>query len=180
MLEHTANPIKAISEWLRVLKPNGTLVLVVPHRDGTFDHRRPITTLEHLIEDFERGTTEADLTHLPEILSLHDLPMDPPAGTPEQFKERSERNLENRCLHHHVFDTRLAIELAAHMGLQIRAVEATKPYNIFMIAQKLGSDQKPDNGQFLAGNAAYHRDSPFPSDKARGMAKHQAEMQSAR
>jgi SAM-dependent methyltransferase len=173
MLEHTANPIKAISEWLRVLKPNGTLVLVVPHRDGTFDHRRPITTLAHLIEDFQLGTTEDDLTHLPGILSLHDLPMDPPAGTPEQFKERSLKNFENRCLHHHIFDTRLAIELTAHLGLQIRAVEATMPYNIFMIAHKLGADQKPDNTPFLTGDAEYRQHSPFPSDRARGMATDQ-------
>src|SRR5271165_5145609 len=164
MLEHTANPLKAISEWLRVLKPGGTLFLVLPHKDGTFDHRRPITTIQHLIEDFERETTEADLTHLPEILSLHDLAMDPPAGTLEQFKERSLKNLENRCLHHHVFDTELVVELVDHMGLQIRAVEVSLPYNIFMIAQKPTSEQKPENGRFLASDAKYRRFSPFPSD----------------
>ncbi len=180
MLEHTANPVKAITEWLRVLKPGGTLFLVVPHKDGTFDHRRPITALQHLIEDFERDTSETDLTHLPEILSLHDLAMDPPAGTLEQFTERSLKNLENRCLHHHVFDTQLVVELIDHIGLQIRAVEVTLPYNIFMIAQKLTSGQKPDNGPFLASDAAYRRLSPFRSDWVRSLGTTHSEMQSGK
>ena len=30
----------------------GALLLVVPHREGTFDHRRPVTELEHLVADF--------------------------------------------------------------------------------------------------------------------------------
>jgi SAM-dependent methyltransferase len=176
MLEHSANPIKALSEWLRVVRPGGTLLLVLPHRDGTFDHRRPITPLEHLIDDFRRDTSEADLTHLPEILELHDLAMDPPAGTPEQFKERSQKNLENRCLHHHVFDTALVVALIDHMGLQICAVEVTLPYNIYFVARKPARGQKPDNSPFLADDAEYHRQSPFPSDRVRGMATNQAGM----
>jgi SAM-dependent methyltransferase len=80
MIEHSANPIKALHEWLRVLKPEGTLLMVLTHRDGTFDHRRPVTPLRHLVNDFERQMAEDDLTHLPEILELHDLRRDPEAG----------------------------------------------------------------------------------------------------
>lgn len=50
MLEHIANPLQALSEWTRVLKEEGLLVLVVPHRVGTFDHSRPVTSLAHLIK----------------------------------------------------------------------------------------------------------------------------------
>jgi len=103
-LEHIANPLKALIEWRRVLEPNGTLVVILPHRKYTFDHRRPYTTFSHLLEDFERDTPESDLTHLEEILQLHDLKMDKPAGTSDNFRARSLKNLENRCLHHHVFD----------------------------------------------------------------------------
>ena len=35
------------AEWSRITRDGGTIVLVVPHKDGTFDHRRPVTTLEH-------------------------------------------------------------------------------------------------------------------------------------
>ncbi len=41
-IEHTANPLQALAEWIRVLKTSGLLVLALPHRDGTFDYRRPV------------------------------------------------------------------------------------------------------------------------------------------
>ena len=56
-----------------------------------------------------------DLTHLQEILELHDLNMDPGAGSFEEFKERSMNNVENRCLHQHVFDQALAVQLMTYM-----------------------------------------------------------------
>jgi len=42
-----------------VLGRGGMLVLVVPHPKRTFDHRRPVTTMAHLLED-ERGETGED------------------------------------------------------------------------------------------------------------------------
>jgi ubiquinone/menaquinone biosynthesis C-methylase UbiE len=57
VLEHIANPILALCEWKRLLKDRGVLVLLLPHKDKTFDHRRPVTTLEHLIADFKAGMT---------------------------------------------------------------------------------------------------------------------------
>jgi hypothetical protein len=150
---------------LRILRPEGTLLLVLPHRDGTFDHRRPVTPLRHLLEDYERQMAEDDLTHLPEILELHDLRRDPEAGGFEAFKARSERNRENRGLHHHVFDTRLAVELLDHLGLQIRSVESTHPFHIVLVATRPSGDRKPDNATFLKADAACRRTSPFQSDR---------------
>jgi len=153
-IEHLANPLLGLAEWIRVLKDHGLLVLVFPHKDGAFDHRRPVTSLEHLIQDFDNQTNEGDLTHLEEILELHDLSKDPGAGDIEAFRERSKRNLENRCLHHHVFDTRLAIETVNYMGLQILAVELFKPFHIIIIAKKTGPDEAADNEAFKGMNTA--------------------------
>ncbi len=136
VLEHIANPIRALSEWKRLLRDHGALVLLLPHKDKTFDHRRPVTTLEHLIADFNEEVTEADMTHLPEILSLHDLGRDPEAGEAEDFKARSMSNFQSRCLHHHVFDTDLAVRLVRHMGLEIRAVDVIQPHHILLVAVK--------------------------------------------
>lgn len=162
-IEHLANPLKGLSEWIRVLKQDGVLVLVVPHKDGTFDHRRPVTSLDHLIEDFNRQIDESDRTHLEEILRLHDLNRDPGAGDFSSFEQRSRLNVENRCLHHHVFDTSLVVEIVNCMGLQILAVEAFHPYHI-IIAKKVSLNRPVNNEYYRAVNKHPCWSSPFPSD----------------
>lgn len=143
MLEHTANPILALSEWKRLLTEDGALVLLLPNKSQTFDHRRPVTTMEHLIADFNAGMTEDDLTHLPEILALHDLKRDPEAGDMAAFKSRSMRNFENRCLHHHVFDKHLAVDLVEYVGLKVCAVEEIGPHHILLLAEKTAAVSRP-------------------------------------
>lgn len=133
-LEHFANPMRALKEWERVVRPGGALVLVLPHYAKTFDHRRKPTEVTHMFEDFERNTQEDDLTHVPEILQLHDLKMDPLAGSFENFRERSLDNFANRCLHHHVFDEHNSRELLARLKMDVIAVEMAPPYHIFLVA----------------------------------------------
>jgi SAM-dependent methyltransferase len=131
ILEHVANPLKALAAWRRVLKPGAVALVFVPNKAHTFDHRRAYTTLAHLQEDFERGTDEHDLTHLEEILRLHDLEMDPLAGTPEQFRERSLRNYENRCLHQHVFSPELLKDMVRGAGFDVVYTSVKVPPHIF-------------------------------------------------
>jgi hypothetical protein len=107
---------------------------VLPNYAKMFDHRRTPTEVNHLFEDFERNTQEDDLTHLPEILQLHDLNMDPQAGSFEQFRERSLKNVANRCLHHHVFDEHNSRELLQRLGMNVIAVEMALPFHIFLFA----------------------------------------------
>jgi SAM-dependent methyltransferase len=134
-LEHFANPVKALKEWQRVTRPGGGLILVVPDHTRTFDHRRKPTLVSHMLDDFNRDTKEDDLTHLQEILDLHDLSMDPPAGSPEDFRQRSLDNYNNRCLHHHVFDEHNSKELLTQLGMTVLAVETALPFHIFLLAR---------------------------------------------
>jgi SAM-dependent methyltransferase len=128
-IEHIANPLKAVKEWIGVLKKGGLLVVVAPRKESNFDHRREITDFSHLVQDYENNIPETDLTHLPEIIELHDLPLDPPAGTLEQFKARSLRNIENRCLHHHVFDLDLLLRIYEYFDITpIRSIKTEKEY----------------------------------------------------
>lgn len=162
-LEHVANPLKALREWSRILRRDGTLILVLPHYEATFDHRRPVTSLDHLIDDFSRDVGEDDLSHLPEVLEHHDLARDPEAGDIDAFRDRLQDNVANRCLHHHVFDTDLAVRMVDEASLAIRAVEPFGPHHILIAAQKTGGS--PDNAPFLAADAAFRSNSPFATDR---------------
>jgi SAM-dependent methyltransferase len=133
-LEHIANPVKALKEWIRVLKPGGALILILPDYHCTFDRGRRPTTVQHMQEDYARGVEETDQTHVAEILELHDFSRDPGAGTPESFRERSSRNFENRCLHHHVFDERNSRELLQSVGLSVQFLTLTKPHHIVSLS----------------------------------------------
>ena len=164
-LEHVANPLLALSEWARTLKENGLLVLIVPHRDGTFDCRRPVTSLTHCIGDFEQTMNEGDMTHLEEILELHDFSKDSVTGGFEAFKQRSMKNIANRCLHHHVFDTRLAVELINYTGLHVLAYDAFNPCHIIVLAQKPMSGEAFQNCRVGDSTSVLRCHSPFPSDQ---------------
>ena len=117
--------------------------------------------LRHLIEDFERRTAEDDLTHLDEILRLHDFARDPEAGTPAQFAERSHKNIENRCLHQHVFETRLAVKMVNHMGLQILAVDVFHPHDILLVLLKPEPGTPLHNERFMAADGLPAWRTPF-------------------
>jgi SAM-dependent methyltransferase len=163
-IEHSANPLLALKEWKRILKTNGFLILIVPHKDGTFDHKRPLTSFEHIIQDFENNVGENDLTHLDEILEFHDLRKDPGGSDFNAFKARSINNAENRCLHQHVFNTALAIEMVNYSNFKIINIELKRPYHIIVIAQKLATEESIDNSIFRA-KASFITKSPFKSDK---------------
>lgn len=170
VIEHSANPLLALSEWIRVVKENGFLILLVPHRDGTFDHQRPVTALAHMIEDYENGVNEKDPTHLPEILKLHDLKRDPLAGSFDDFKSRSLKNYENRSLHHHVFDTQSVVKMVDYMRLKILSLDTKLPCHIIILARKLSPGHLPDNRIFFGEMAKYKFHSPFVSDTGRSEA----------
>lgn len=136
-LEHLANPLAALREWARVTRDGGHLLLILPDPQGTFDHRRPITTIDHLRHDFTQHTGEDDLTHLPEIVDLHHLALDRHAGSPEQFRARCALNRENRCMHHHVFNLELMRKALHETGWNVLETEKVAPIHLIALAKKI-------------------------------------------
>ncbi|HEY2545235.1 MAG TPA: methyltransferase domain-containing protein [Candidatus Acidoferrum sp.] len=134
-LEHVANPLRALYEWRRVLNPNGLLLLLLPDKRFTFDWRRPLTPLEHMVSDYESKVREDDLTHLEEILELHDLSRDPLAGTAEQFKKRCVENSVHRAMHQHTFSLESATSILKYAEFRILHAETFKPFHIAVLAQ---------------------------------------------
>jgi SAM-dependent methyltransferase len=161
VLEHFANPLRALGAWRRVTHPGGLLLIVVPHIAGTFDHLRPVTSLSHMIEDLERDTGEDDLTHLDETLRLHDRNRDTEAGDNETWAERRRSNASTRVLHHHTFTTQAVLALLDHVGLELLAVETRFPHDIYVLGRWPSGGQAPNNSSFLAER----RRSPFRVDR---------------
>ncbi len=118
-LEHIANPIKAVKEFKRIAKNKGAIMIVVPIKERTFDHNRENTSFQHMLNDFLNDIGEDDLSHLSEILELHDYEMDPACGGKEAFELRSKDNIRNRCLHQHVFDESGLREIFNYVGIDI-------------------------------------------------------------
>jgi SAM-dependent methyltransferase len=161
-LEHLANPLKALLEWKRIIKDGGFLVIVLPHKDKTFDHRRPVTTLEHIISDYRQNTTEQDDTHFYETIELHDMQMDKGIQSKEELKERTFKNYFNRCMHHHVFNTFLVVQLMNEIDMQIISADVMY-HNIFIIAQK-ATNKKIDNNFFTTKENRLYHNKLYPSD----------------
>jgi ubiquinone/menaquinone biosynthesis C-methylase UbiE len=130
-LEHVANPLKALKEWRRVLKENGHLILVLPNRDFSYDIKRPYTSMQHLITDFEKNVTEEDTTHFEEVIATID-DNDP---IRESAIKLIRNNYEQRCVHHHVFDFKLITEMLEWVGFTVKK-QSTAKVHLFTLAQK--------------------------------------------
>lgn len=109
-LEHTENPIGTIETHLGKLKPGGILFYAVPDKRYTFDFRRPVTSLEHMIADYEEGPERSRAEHYTEWCRLVINEESDSVGTGEQaaseeWVARRARELEDAkySIHMHVW-----------------------------------------------------------------------------
>jgi SAM-dependent methyltransferase len=50
VIEHFFDPVKALREWHRVIRPGGYIFIIAPHKDRTFDKPFEVTPLAELID----------------------------------------------------------------------------------------------------------------------------------
>jgi SAM-dependent methyltransferase len=132
-LEHFANPVKALKEWQRVLKPGGYLAIVLPYYARTFDHRRTPTTVEHMLEDYGKNMGEDDLTHVEETFVAHRLNEE--HRSDEELHHLLMTNYSHRMMHHHVFNEANSAALLEAVGFKVLAVEMQLPFHIYLVVQ---------------------------------------------
>jgi SAM-dependent methyltransferase len=131
-LEHCEDPIGAIESHLRKLKPGGVLFYAVPDKRYTFDFRRPITALEHMISDHEHGPERSRGEHYEEWAQLVD-----------GHNTASDLDAANYSIHMHVWTQAEFLELLLHCrrqfsdGFEIEAF-ARRSLEIVVVLRKAG------------------------------------------
>jgi SAM-dependent methyltransferase len=116
VIEHVADPVGALQECERVLRPGGRLVLIVPLRHATFDASRPGTPLDHLVAEHRAGVTEVDVDHIREFCrSVYEQPPMHPDEVrewhdPDRLDDETIAIHRRRSIHAHCWD---AEEMAA-------------------------------------------------------------------
>jgi SAM-dependent methyltransferase len=121
LIEHLPDPIHFINECWRVLRPDGLLFLAAPDRRFSTDRPRPVTSLEHLIDDHRRAERTIEDHHLEEHLRLTEkveLPADPAQRQAMFDLHRS------RSIHVHVWE---APTLAHFLGY---CSQASAPFTL--------------------------------------------------
>ena len=155
VLEHVANPVLALEEWCRVLRPGGVIYLVVPDKRYTWDRDRATTPVAHLLEDYARGTTACDGTHIADFVEKVDWATFSP-GTPPEAVAAKQAELRASYehavgtgheinIHFHVFEPASVLELA---GTLARLHPARFDWEVVDQAERFPSDNP--NGFFVA------------------------------
>jgi SAM-dependent methyltransferase len=68
VIEHVACPIAVIEQLFSVLKDEGILVISAPDKEFCFDKNRPLTTFEHLLEEYRQGIRKVNDDHYLDLI----------------------------------------------------------------------------------------------------------------
>ena len=86
VIEHTSNPLLALRNAYWKLRVGGKFVLIVPDKPVTFDRDRELTTLDHLILDYQDPSRDRDWHHYVEFFAKAFPQPDPEAAAKGPFE----------------------------------------------------------------------------------------------
>lgn len=118
VIEHMKDPIRALENWCRVVKPGGFVYLIAPDKRAIFDHKRNRSALSHIILDYLDPSDQRDFEHYFDYaMYVHG-------------KNKSEAALEAKRLietdysiHYHVFIPADMKALLQWFSVNVRAIE---------------------------------------------------------
>jgi predicted SAM-dependent methyltransferase len=134
-LEHCQNPVATLRTFMRVLRPDGVLFLVIPDKLYTFDKDRPSTTTEHVVRDFEEGPDWSREQHYREYARLVDHAT---AGEAEGLRARYLMDMDY-SIHFHVWTKPELLGLFAFvnekydLGYEVRFFMDNGPEGIYVL-----------------------------------------------
>lgn len=106
-IEHCRDPVAAIENAVRVVRPRGVVFMAVPDKRETFDRARPVTTLEHVIRDHEEGPGWSERAHFEEWADLVD---HGPGGRPDV----DDLIRQDASIHFHVWTPLAFLDVVRH------------------------------------------------------------------
>jgi SAM-dependent methyltransferase len=148
-LEHCQDPIGTLEHFFRVLRPGGIVYFAVPDKRYTFDRERPVTSLNHLLEDHQRGPERSRRGHFEEFVRA----MNHPATEEELQRQVDELIKADYSIHYHVWTQHEVLELLlalrSRIGFEIEAFCKNNRENICVLRKN-----QPDTDAVLIDRSA--------------------------
>ncbi|MGB8511007.1 MAG: methyltransferase domain-containing protein [Pyrinomonadaceae bacterium] len=108
-IEHCQNPLDALSNMFRVLRTGGVLYMAIPDKRYTFDADRAVTSIEHVVRDYEEGPAWSKRQHFEEWTKF----VDGVAGDDDAARHASDLIDKDYSIHFHVWTQAEMFELFA-------------------------------------------------------------------
>ena len=130
VIEHFFDPVKAMKEWYRVIRPGGYIFIIAPHMDRTCDQHRPPTPAQELLDRAAGRITIQDYARPRDMAALEriGLPKLGPNDYPQRlFRSKTGVKLEEGWVwyekddHHHwsTWRTEDFVELVKKLDFKI-------------------------------------------------------------
>lgn len=146
VLEHLEDPLKALSNWMRILKDKGILYLSVPLPYNIVDRHRQPTPISHIIDDL--GLMERDRQKYSELRRDHFLDFVQSTNFSQSANnaflntKADELMNMNYSIHFHVFSEEALLQMMDFVAkkIAIKVVEFVKnePEEFILIIEKQG------------------------------------------
>ena len=132
VLEHVPDPVAGLENLVRVVRDDGTVLIVLPDGRLTFDRHRALTSTGHVLRDHTSGPQVSERDHYLEwARDIEGLDGAAAARRASEFERDDARH------HFHVWDLERFLELLNHLDLPCELVHAQAYAKEFAVVLRL-------------------------------------------